>query len=68
MSSVFFISSGSVREQFETFYLVKSAGSVVNPYNFTFKNDSRCKVQALNDVKVMEIKSEVIESLLNINK
>lgn len=57
-----------MREEFETFYLVKSTGNIVNPYDFTFKKDSRCKVKALNNVKVMEIKSDIIESLLTRNK
>lgn len=52
-NSVYVILSGSVREEFETFYLTKGTGSVINPYDFTWKKDSKCRARALNTVKVM---------------
>ena len=56
-----------MREQFEDFYLIKSTGSVINPYNFTQKKDSQCSVTALNNVKVMEVRPEVIDDLIASN-
>ncbi len=53
MNSVYIIVSGSVKEQFENFYLIKSTGSVINPYDLTLKKDSRCNALALNTVKLM---------------
>jgi len=67
LNTVYILLSGSVREQFENFYLIKSTGSVINPYDLTMKKDSKCSVKALNTVKLMEIKPEVIEELLNVN-
>lgn len=56
LNSCYILVSGSVREQFETFYIIKSTGGVINPYDLTQKRDSKCSVRALNTVKVMEIR------------
>ena len=47
--------------------MIKSTGSVINPYDLTLKKDSRCSVKALNNVKVMELRPEVIEELIASN-
>lgn len=67
INTVYILLSGSVREQFDNFYLIKSTGSVINPYDLTLKKDSRCSVKALNNVKVMELRPEVIEELIASN-
>jgi hypothetical protein len=56
LNSCYILVSGSVREQFENFHIIKSTGGVINPYDLTQKKDSKCSVRALNTVKVMEIK------------
>ena len=53
INTVYILLSGSVREQFDNFYLIKSTGGVINSYDLTLKKDSRCSVKALNNVKVM---------------
>lgn len=47
--------------------MIKSTGSVINPYDLTLKKDSQCSARALNTVKVMEIKSEIIDGLIATN-
>lgn len=40
---------------------------MINPYDLTHKKDSKCSVKALNNVKLMEIRPEVIDELLIAN-
>lgn len=47
--------------------MIKSAGNVLNPYDITLKKDSRCNAVAMNTVKVMQIKHDVVEELINTN-
>lgn len=47
--------TGSVKEKFEDFYFMRSIGCILNPYDFTFKEVSKCEAKARNDVKVLEI-------------
>jgi hypothetical protein len=47
--------------------MIKSTGSVINPYDLTQKKDSQCSVKALNNVKLMEIKAEVVDELIAVN-
>lgn len=37
ITSAIIIISGSIREQFDDFYFMKSIGSVLNPFDFTFR-------------------------------
>ena len=53
LNTVYILLSGSVREQFDNFYLIKSTGGVINPYDLTLKRDSKCEVRTLNNVKLM---------------
>ena len=52
-NSVQIILSGSVREEFDGFYLIKNTGSVIDSYDLSMKKNSRCKAKALNNVTVM---------------
>jgi signal-transduction protein with cAMP-binding, CBS, and nucleotidyltransferase domain len=53
------IISGSVREQFKDeygkFYLIRSVGSVLDAYDFTYKEAAKCEAKARNNIRVLEI-------------
>ena len=66
------IVGGSVRQLFrdenqDEFHLVRSVGCVINSYDFTFKEDSKCDAKARNNVRVYDIEESVITELLNTN-
>jgi hypothetical protein len=48
--------------------LIRGAGSVINPYDFTFKRDSKCQAKGLSATKVMALKPEIIDQLIENNK
>ena len=56
--------SGSVKEQFNDFYLIRGIGNVLNPYDFTYGEKSKCTIKTSSVTKVMELKPEVIRDLL----
>jgi len=56
--------SGTVKEQFDDFYLIRGIGNVLNPYDFTYSEPSKCTIKASTTTKVMEVKAEVIRDLL----
>lgn len=63
--------SGSVKEQFKDeygkFYLIRSVGSVLDAYDFTYKEGAKCEAKARNNIKVLEIEDSIITELLNSN-
>lgn len=63
MKSVFLITSGSVKEQFEGYYIMKGLGNMINPHDIMYREPSRATVKAFTDVKVMEISTETIFQL-----
>ena len=65
--------SGSVKEtfrgddKFEDFHLIRSVGCVLNAYDFTYKEDSKCEAKSRNAVKFYEIEEAAINDLMNTN-
>lgn len=37
IKNVYFIISGSVKEQFDNFYFMKGIGNVINPHDFIYR-------------------------------
>lgn len=67
MPYVTIIISGSVRDEFEDFYVTRSIGNVLNPYDFTYQLPSKCTSKARNTVKVHELDKAFIQGLLKTN-
>ena len=65
VKNVYFIITGSIREQFEDFYYMRGIGNVVNPYDFIYQEPSRANVRSTTDTKVMQIQDKVIYELLD---
>ena len=59
MKNALILMAGSVKEQYKSgqgqFYLIRSVGSVVNAYDFTYKEPSKFEVKARNNIKILEI-------------
>ena len=61
VKSAIVLVSGSAKETFkdeenrEGFHLIRSVGCVLNPYDFIYKEDSKCEAKARNAVKFYEI-------------
>jgi hypothetical protein len=60
MKFVYFIVTGSVKEQFPGFYLMKSIGSVVNPHDFIYHEPSKATIKTVASTKAMQIQSKLI--------
>lgn len=73
MKSAIVLVSGSAKETFkdednrEGFHLIRSVGCVLNPYDFIYKEDSKCEVRARNAVRFYEIEEAAIADLMNNN-
>ena len=73
IKSAFVIVSGSVKELFRDsddsidFHLIRSVGSVLDAYDFTYKEEAKCEAKARNAVKVYEIEEGAITELINNN-
>ena len=61
------IISGSVRDDFGDFYVTRSIGNVLNPYDFTYGLASKSTSKARNTVKVHELDRAFITQLLKTN-
>ena len=49
------------------FHLIRSVGCMVNGYDFTYQEESKCEVKARNAVRVYEIEEGAITDLINNN-
>ena len=67
LNQTIIIISGSVREQFNEFYLTRGIGNIVNAYDITYEHPSKCEVVARNTIKVHEIDRAYIIELLKSN-
>ena len=61
---MFLVVSGSVKEQFDGFYMMKGIGNMINPHDIIYKEVSKATAKAFTDVKVMEINMDTIFQLL----
>lgn len=61
---MYFIISGSVREQFTKFYLMKGIGNVINSHDLFYQEPSRAAIKTVTETKVMQIKDKMIYELM----
>lgn len=61
---VYFIITGSVREKFDNFIMMKSIGSVVDPYDFIYQEQSKANIKTVNETKIMKIEAKFILELI----
>lgn len=61
MKSVYFIISGSVKEQFDNFSFTKSIGSVINPHDYIYQENSKANIKTITDTKLMQIEGKAIQ-------
>jgi hypothetical protein len=47
--------------------LIRSVGSVLDAYDFTYKEEAKCEAKARNNVKIYEIEENAIQELINSN-
>lgn len=40
--------------------MVRGLGNVINQYDFTYRQNSKCVAKAMTDTKIMEIKADVL--------
>lgn len=59
--------SGSVREQYEDFYVTRGIGNIANAFDFTYGLPSKSTVRARNTIKVHELDRPFIQELLKNN-
>lgn len=52
---MYFVVSGTVKEVFDDFTMNRGIGCVLNPYDFVYKETSKCVVKAQTTTKVMQI-------------
>lgn len=64
INSVYVVVSGSVKEQYDDFYFIRGLGNILNPYDFTYNEPSKCTIKAKTHTKIMEVKGEIILELL----
>ena len=64
IKNVYFIISGSVKEQFEEFYLMRGIGNMLNSHDFIYKEESKAMIKTLTETKVIQIQDKVIDDLL----
>ena len=60
INAVHVIVSGSVKEQYDDFYFIRGLGNIINPYDFTYGETSKCTIKAKTKTKIMEVKAEII--------
>lgn len=53
INSVYVVVSGSVKEQYDDFYFIRGLGNILNPYDFTYSEASKCTIKAKTQVKIM---------------
>lgn len=64
IKSVYVVVFGSVKEQYDDFYFIRGLGNILNPYDFTYNESSKCTIHAKTKTKIMEVKPEIILELL----
>ena len=64
INSVYVVVSGCVKEQYDDFYFMRGLGNILNPYDFTYNEPSKCTIKAKTSTKIMEVKGEIILELL----
>ena len=47
--------------------MIRSVGSVLNAYDYTYKEESKCEAKARNNVKLYEIEDSAINELMKTN-
>ena len=65
VKNVYFVISGSVKEQFDNFYFMRGIGNVINPYDFFYSESSKASAKSSSQTKVMQIQDKVIFELLD---
>ena len=61
----YIIVSGSVREDFENFYLIRGIGNVLDPYDFTYQEPSKCLAKASTDIRTIQMPMDLVHELLD---
>lgn len=46
ITSVFIVIKGSAKEEYDDFSFIRGLGSVLNPYDFTYNQPSKCSIKA----------------------
>lgn len=55
MKNIYFIISGTVREDFDKFYFMKGIGNMLNPYDFIYREESKAIIKTMTETKLMQI-------------
>ena len=65
MRNVYFVVSGTVRENFEDFSMARGIGCMLNPFDFFYHEDSKCSVRAQTPTTVLQFQAKYIHELLD---
>ena len=65
IKNVYFVVSGTVKETFDDFSMIRGISCVLNPFDFVYKETSKCVIRAQTTTKVMQIQEKAIWELLD---
>ncbi len=61
VKNIYFVISGTIKEQFDNFYYMRGIGNMLNPYDFLYKEESKCVIKTMTDTKLMQIQDHILD-------